>query len=108
MESRRKVILSALSGQTWMEGDDQRRRIYLGIVKLYSGVDEKTGLQYLWEAVNDSVHWGCFNVYSFMDAILRLGDKLPKELINKAKVRLASNFIEDKRRSKRAYIIRLV
>ena len=64
----------------WVSGDDHRRRIYLGVVKLFSGIDEETGLQYLWDAVNDTTHqWGSFNVYSFMDAILRLENKLPTD-----------------------------
>ncbi len=97
LQSRQEVIQAALAGQAWMKGDDLRRRIYLGVVKIYSGVDEETGLQYLWDAVNDSTHqWGSFNVFSFMDAILRLENKLPPELIAKGKVRLAESFGEDK------------
>jgi len=97
LQSRQTVIRSALAGQSWMEGGDHRRRIYLGVVKLFSGIDEETGLQYLWDSVNDTTHqWGSFNVYSFMDAILRLENKLPPELITKGKARLAASFGEDK------------
>ena len=96
LEDRRQVILSALAGQTWMEGDDYRRRVYLGVVKLYTGIDRDTGLQLLSDAINDSIHWGCFNVYSVMDAILRVGDRLLPGLIEKAKVQLAAHFGEDK------------
>lgn len=96
LEARRQVILAALAGQPWMEGDDHRRRIYLGVVKMYSGIDKETGLQYLQDSVDDSILWGCFNVYSMMDAILRIGDQLPPALIEKAKYRLRTNFGEDK------------
>lgn len=96
LEERRQVILSALAGQTWMEGNDHRRRVYLGVVKLYTGIDRETGFQLLSDAINDSIHWGCFNVYSIMDAILRIGDRLPPELIEKAKSQLAAHFGEDK------------
>jgi hypothetical protein len=95
-EARRQVILSALSGQTWMKGDDPRKRVYLGVVKIFTGVDRETGLQYLWDAVNDTSNWGSFNVYSIMDAVLRIGDRLPPEMIEKAKFQLAANFGEDK------------
>lgn len=96
LEERRQNILHAMTGMTWMDGYDHRLRIYLGITKLATGVDEKVGLKFLWDAVNDSVHWGSFNVYSTMEAILRLGDKLPAEFVEKAKYRLASKFGEDK------------
>jgi len=95
-EARRQVILAALAGQPWMEGDDVRRRIYLGVVKVYSGIDKKTGIAYLQEAVDDSMHWDCFNVYSMMDAILRIGDQLPVSLIDKARYRLHTHFGADK------------
>ena len=96
LENRRKVIISALAGQTWMPGDDYRRRIYLGVVKIFSGIDERTGLQYLKDAVDDSVHWECFNVYSFMDTVLRLGDKLPADIVETGKMRMATHFTEEK------------
>jgi hypothetical protein len=96
LEARRQVILSALAGQTWMKGEDSRKRVYLGVVKIYTGVDRETGLQYLWEAVNDNNNWGSFNVYSIMDAVLRIGDQLPPEMIERAKFQLAANFGEDK------------
>ncbi len=96
LEARRQVILAALAGQSWMEGDDYRRRIYLGVVKMYTGIDKDTGLQYLRDAIDDSVHWGSFNTYSVMDAVLRIGDQLPDALIEKAKYRLRTHFGEDK------------
>ena len=96
LKERQKVIQSALAGQTWNEGDDHRRRIYLGVVKLYTGIDTETGLNYLRDAINDSSHWGSFHVYSIMDAILRIGDKLPSEMIEKAKMRMVSHFKEYK------------
>jgi hypothetical protein len=96
LELRQGKIISDLAAKTWKEGDDYRKRIYLGIVKVYSGIDEKTGLQYLKDAVNDSVHWGFFDLYSFMEAIYRLEDKLPSDLILKAKSRISKNFKTDK------------
>lgn len=96
LEARRQVILAALAGQSWMQGDDYRRRIYLGVVKMYTGIDKNTGLQYLCDAIDDSVHWGSFNTYSVMDAVLRIGDQLPDGLIEKAKYRLRTHFGEDK------------
>jgi len=96
LEERRQVILAGLAGQTWKEGDDHRRRVYLGVVKLFTGVDRENGLKLLNDAINDPIHWGCFNVYSIMDAILRIGDQLPPQLIEKAKFQLATHFGEDK------------
>lgn len=97
LEARQKVIRAALAGQSWMEGDDHRRRIYLGVVKIHTGIDAEIGLRYLWDAVNDTAtRWGSFNVYSFMDAILRLDDKLPPKLIEKGRQRLSEAFGEDK------------
>ncbi len=96
LETRRQVILSALAGQTWKKGDDPRRRVYLGVVKIFAGIDREAGLRYLWDAVNDTTDWGSFNVYSIMDAVLRIGDRLPPEMIEKAKHRLALNFGADK------------
>jgi len=96
LKKRQEKIISDLAGQTWEEGDDYRKRIYLGIVKVYSGIDGKTGLQYLNDAVNDSIHWGFFDLYSFVEAIYRLGDELPKDLILKAKNRISDNFKKDK------------
>lgn len=96
LELRQERIISELAGQSWEEGMDYRKRIYLGIVKVYSGIDGETGLQYLEDAVNDSVHWGFFDLYSFMEAIYRLGNKLPQDLILKAKERISKNFKEDK------------
>lgn len=96
LEARRQVILSALAGKPWMKGDDPRSRVYLGVVKIFTGVDRATGLQYLWEAINDTNNWGSFNVYSIMDAVLRIGDQLPPEMIEQAKFQLAVNFGADK------------
>ena len=96
LEDRREVILSALAGQTWKPGDDYRRRIYLGVVKIYTGIDRENGIRYLRDALDDSVHWGCFNVYSMMDAVLRLGSLLPPDIAAETRSRLAENFGEDK------------
>jgi len=96
LELRRQVIISAISGQTGMKGEDPRKRVYLGVVKIFTGIDRATGVQYLWEAVNDTNHWGSFNVYSIMDAVLRIGDQLPPEMVEKTRSQLAANFGEDK------------
>ena len=95
-EMRRKVVLSAIAGQSWMPGNDSRARIYRGVAKLYSDIDAETGLEFLKESIDDSTHWGCFNTYSLMDALLRLENKIPCELAEKGKLRLAQNFGKDK------------
>lgn len=82
--------------KTWSEGEDSRMRIYRGIVKLATGIDAATGLRYLEDAVNDtSGTWGCFETYPFMDAILRLGKKLPRPLVDKIRTRMAASFTDD-------------
>ncbi len=96
LAERQKLVSSAIASQAWMPGDDHRARIYLGVLKIATGIDRERGLELLWEAVNDSVHWWCFNVYSMMDAILRIGDRLPPELIQKAKMRIITHFGDDK------------
>jgi hypothetical protein len=96
LEERQKVISSAIASQAWKAGDDFRARIYLGITKIATGIDKQRGLELLQEAVDDSLHWGCFNVYSMMDGLLRVGDLLPPELFEKAKMRLCTHFGEDK------------
>ncbi|MFC2097057.1 hypothetical protein ACFLSI_01860 [Bacteroidota bacterium] len=96
LRQRQHNIINELAKQSWKEGDDYRKRIYLGIVKVYSGIDQEEGVKYLWDAVNDSIHWSFFDLYSFMEAIYRIGDKLPPEMIAKAKTRIAENFKEDK------------
>jgi len=68
----------------------------LGIVKIATGIDKQRGFELLQQAVDDSVHWWCFNVYSMMDGLLRIGDLLPPELIEKAKMRISTHFGEDK------------
>ncbi len=96
LEERQKVIASAIASQAWKSGDDYRARIYLGIVKIATGIDKQRGLELLQEAVDDSLHWWCFNVYSMMDGLLRIRDLLPPDLIEKAKMRLCTHFGEDK------------
>jgi len=96
LEQRQKVVASAIASQAWKPGDDYRARIYLGIVKIATGIDKQRGLELLQDAVDDSLHWWCFNVYSMMDGLLRIGDLLPAEFIEKAKVRLSTHFGEDK------------
>jgi len=96
LAQRQKLVSCAIASQAWMPGDDHRARIYRGVLKIATGIDRERGLELLREAVNDSVHWGCFNVYSMMDAILRIGDRLPLELIEKAKMRIITHFGEDK------------
>lgn len=96
LQERQKVIASAIAAQAWKPGDDYRARIYLGIVKIATDIDSQRGLELLQQAVGDSVHWWCFNVYSMMDGLLRIGDLLPPELIEKAKMRICTHFGEDK------------
>lgn len=75
---------------------DTRVRNYLGIVKLATGIDAATGLKYLEDAVADPKSvWGCFEVYAFMEAVERLGDKLPPALVEKIRDRLAASFTDD-------------
>jgi hypothetical protein len=94
-EERRQVILRALAGQTWTEGEDPRRRLYLAIVKIFSGRDRKTGLRYLRQAAAQDAPWECFQTYAAMEAILRLGDRLPADLVEIMKARIAAAFTAD-------------
>ena len=96
LEERRQTILHAIAGMTWMKGDDPRKRIYLGIVKLATGVDREKGYQFLQDTVSDSVHWGSFHVYAMMDAVLRLKDRLPSGFAEKVRERLVLSFGRDK------------
>ncbi len=85
-----------MARKTWSEGEDSRMRIYLGVARIATGVDAATGLKYLEDAVNDpNLTWGCFETYPLMDAVLRLGDKLPAELLAKIRVRMAKSFSDD-------------
>lgn len=55
----------AMAHKQWPEGYDSRVRIYLGIVKLATGIDAATGLKYLEDAVADpQPFWGCFETYA--------------------------------------------
>ncbi|HTO04584.1 MAG TPA: hypothetical protein VL069_12820, partial [Opitutus sp.] len=75
---------------------DSRRKIYLGVVKLATGIDAATGLRYLEESVADpKPAWGSFETYAFMDAILRLGTKLPAPLVENIRERLGASFTTD-------------
>jgi hypothetical protein len=86
----------AMARKTWTPGYDSRVRNYLGIVKLATGIDAATGLKYLEDAVADPKPvWGCFEVYAFMEAVERLGDKLPPALVEKIRTRLAASFTDD-------------
>lgn len=88
----------AMARQTWEPGVDRdsRRRIYLGVVKLATGIDAATGLRYIEDAVADpQPAWGSFETYAFMDAVLRLGPKLPAPLVEKIRGRLAASFSTD-------------
>lgn len=85
-----------MARQTWIPGTDSRKRIYLGVVKIATGIDAATGLKYLEDAVADPTPlWGSFETYSFMDAVLRLGDKLPPALVEKIRTRLTTSFTTD-------------
>lgn len=86
----------AMSRHTWQPGVDSRMRIYLGVVKLATGNDAATGLRYLEDAVADPTPaWSSFETYAFMDAVLRLGTKLPVPLVDKIRGRLAASFTAD-------------
>ena len=85
-----------MAHKTWSQGEDSRMRIYLGVVRLASGIEAETGLRYLEEAaVDPDQHWGSFETYGFMDAVVRLGDKLPPELVAKIRARLSKSFSTD-------------
>ena len=95
LRERRGIILTALAGQTWSPGDDPRRAIYLGVVKIGSGIEAAEGLRYLAEATDRAEPWDCFHVYAIMDAVLRLRDRLPADLVERMKNKLAASFGTD-------------
>lgn len=85
-----------MARQTWIPGTDSRMRIYLGVVKVATGIDAATGMKYLEDAVADpQPFWGSFETYAFMDAVLRLGDKLPPALVDKIHARLTASFTDE-------------
>jgi hypothetical protein len=85
-----------MARQAWTPGTDSRMRIYLGVVKLATGIEAATGLRYLEDAVADpDPFWSSFETYAFMDAVLRLGDKLPSGLVDKIQTRLTASFTTD-------------
>ena len=92
------LIREAMARQSWQASVDldSRRRIYLGVVKLATGIDAATGLRYLEDAVAaPKPAWSSFETYAFMDAVLRLGPKLPPPLVEKIRGRLAASFTTD-------------
>ena len=94
--ARCRVARETMAQQAWEPGTDSRRRIYLGVVKIATGQDEATGQRYLADAVADpSQAWGSFEVYAFMDAVLRLGPKLSPALVDRIHSRLAASFTHD-------------
>lgn len=93
---RSAIIREGMAQKTWQPGTDTRMRIYLGVVKLATGIDAATGLRYLEDAVADTnLKWHSFEQYAFMDAVLRLGDKLPAPLVARIRERLAESFTDD-------------
>lgn len=94
-DQRCVTIREGMAHKTWHQGMDARERVYLGVVKVATGIDAATGLKYLEDAANEPAPWFCFDVYSFMDAVLRLGNKLPPELVAKIHARLAASFTDD-------------
>lgn len=85
-----------MARQIWTSGTDSRMRIYLGVVKLATGIEADLGLRYLEDAVADPAPvWGSFETFAFMDAVLRVGDKLPSELVDKIRERLRASFTTD-------------
>jgi len=96
--ARCALTRDTMSRQTWTTGVDldTRRRIYLGVLKVATGTDAAAGLKYLEDTVADQTHpWSSFEVYSMMDAVLRLGSKLPPALVEKIHTRLAASFTSD-------------
>lgn len=94
--ARSAIIREGMAQKTWQPGEDTRMRIYLGVVKLATGIDADTGLRYLEDAVaDDDLKWHSFEQYAFMDAVLRLGDKLPAPLVARIRERLAESFTDD-------------
>ena len=58
--------------------------------------DAATGLHYLDAAVADPVpKWSSLETYAFMDAVARLGSRLPPPLVEKIQARLAASFTAD-------------
>lgn len=85
-----------MARMTWVPGTDSRMRIYLGVVKVATGIDAPTGQRYLADAVADTKQaWSSFETYAFMDAVLRLGPKLPPELVGRIRDRLAASFTHE-------------
>ncbi len=95
-QERAAYVRETMAHKTWSPGEDKRMRIYLGVVKIATGIDAATGLRLLEDAVAEpQPMWHSFEVYAFMDAVLRLGDKLPAPLVEKIRVRLAASFSDD-------------
>lgn len=95
-QERAAYVRETMAHKTWSPGQDTRMRIYLGVVKVATGIDAATGLQLLEDAVADQQRpWHSFEVYAFMDAVIRLGDKLPPALVEKIRTRLAASFTDD-------------
>jgi hypothetical protein len=96
LKKRQENIFHGLTGRMWKEGDDGRMKIYLGMAKLYTGVDVENGLKLLNDVASDPKNFDCFNSYSMMDCVLRFWDKLPGKLINHVLINMASRFGENK------------
>jgi hypothetical protein len=85
-----------MAQETWAPGTDTRRRIYLGIVKVATDTDASIGLRYLEDAVAaPTPQWSSFETYAFMDAVLRLGSRLPPALVEKVHARLTTSFTHE-------------
>ena len=95
LASRQKAFAAAIAAQTYSSGEDSRKRIYVGVTKLHTGIDAATGVRYLTDAVDDPRPWGSFEPYVMMDAVLRVGDRLPAPLVERIKTRLARSFGAD-------------
>ena len=95
LAARKKAFAASIAAQTDVPGEDRRKRIYVGVTKLRTGIDAPTGLRYLTEAVDDPEPWGSFEPYAMMDAVLRLGDRLPPALVARIRTRLAQSFGPD-------------
>jgi hypothetical protein len=88
-------VRAEMARQSWRPGEDGRKRIYLGVLKVATGTDQATGLKYLRDAIADRTPWTSFETYAFMDAVRRLGRKLPTDLVAAVRQRAAASFTSD-------------
>jgi hypothetical protein len=95
LRARQRSYAASIAAQTYAPGEDGRKRIYLGVTKVHTGTDAATGMRYLREAIDDPQPWSSFETYAMMDALLRLGDRLPAEMAGAIRQRLERSFGAD-------------